>query len=169
SPRIYAAGGGFYVGWERQPLEANLGEDILGSRLTTAPFLLDAPGVGLATSANGQVQPAAAADPSNYFVVWVDDRGGQRDIYGARVDGATGASLDPAGILLTSIGNSESAPAVAFNGTEYLVVWDDSAGPETGIRGTRVSTAGTVLDPNGLNLFTISAGVRPTAPDVASD
>jgi uncharacterized repeat protein (TIGR01451 family) len=164
NPRIFAAGSGFYLGWDRNP-EVSLPEDVAGSRVTTAPFLLDAPGVGLTTSANGETQVAAAADGANHFVVWVDDRGGTRAIYGARVDGATGASLDPTGILLSPTASSEFTPAVSFNGSQYLVVWLGSAG----IRGARVSTAGTVLDPNGLALFMNANGNVPGAPDVASD
>jgi hypothetical protein len=38
------------------------------------------------------------------------------------------------------------APAVAFNGTQYLVVWRDG-GPPSGIYGTRVSTAGAMAQP----------------------
>lgn len=165
NPRIHAAGAGYYVAWSGGSGDVGVGY-ARGSRLTTAPFLLDAPGAVLASSANGEHDIAVAGDGTNYLAVWHDDRGGQNAIYGARIDGTTGISLDPAGILLSANGFHETSPAVAFNGTEYLVVWVDERGP-SGIWGTRVSTAGTVLDPGGLNLFT--GLISNVEPAVASD
>jgi uncharacterized repeat protein (TIGR01451 family) len=165
TPRIHAAGAGYYVAWSGGQGDIGVGY-ARGSRLTTAPFLLDAPGTVLASSANGEHDVAVAGDGINYLAVWRDDRGGQNAIYGARIDGATGMSLDPAGILLSANGVYEATPAVAFNGTDYLVVWVDQRGP-SGIWGTRVSTAGTVMDPGGLNLFT--GLITNVDPAVASD
>ena len=56
---------------------------------------------------------------------------------------------------------------MAFNGTQYLVVWQDSRTPY-GIYGTRVTTTGTVVDPGGLGLF-VSPTNQPATPAVASD
>jgi uncharacterized repeat protein (TIGR01451 family) len=164
-PSIAGTGTGYYVTWQGGGPDT-IGSDVFGSRVTLQPFLLDAPGTRLALSANGEHQVAAAADGVNYLVVWTDDRGGERAIYGARVNGVTGASLDPAGILLSAGGSGESSPAVAFNGNQYLVVWSDRRSPNFAIWGTRVSTAGTVLDPAGLSLFT---GMGQYSPNIASD
>ena len=169
-PRIFGAGSGYFVGWVRFSSDS-YEADVWGSRILTTPTLVDVPGIELARSANGQRQVAVAADSANYLVVWSDDRGGAQAIYGARVSGATGASLDPSGILLSSGGRSEWSPAVAFNGTDYLVVWHDLR-PDYGIWGTRVTTAGTVLDPAGLDLFTQAGGngvAFSAGLDVASD
>jgi hypothetical protein len=59
------------------------------------------------------------------------------------------------------------APAVAFDGTNYLVVWQDGRGTYYDIYGARVSRAGVVLDPGG---FAISTATREQRmPAVAFD
>jgi hypothetical protein len=62
--------------------------------------------------------------------------------------------LDPGGIDITNTPSVvESDPAVAFDGTNYFVVWGD--GPDTsfaGVSGARVSTSGTVLDASGISV-----------------
>src|SRR5262249_26203056 len=62
-----------------------------------------------------QFNPAVASDGSGFLVVWTDQRsfGSGRGIYGARVS-AAGEMLDPGGILICTVSNSQSSPAVAF-------------------------------------------------------
>lgn len=55
-------------------------------------------------------------------------------------------------------------PAVASNGTDYLVVWEDGRGGT--IYGTRVSSAGVVQENTGIP---ISSGLRGSRPAVASN
>ena len=66
-----------------------------------------------------------------------------------------GAVLDGTGIPISTAADDQSAPAVAFDGTNYLVVWTDlRSGTSSDIYGARVSRAGTVREPAG---FAISA------------
>ncbi len=59
------------------------------------------------------------------------------------------------------------SPAVAFDGTNYLVAWQASVGGSYNIYGDRVAQDGAVLDTLGI---TISAGVADEVyPSVASD
>ncbi|HPH69986.1 MAG TPA: hypothetical protein PLF40_29755, partial [Kofleriaceae bacterium] len=63
-------------------------------------------------------------------------------------------------------GANARTPSVAFDGTNYLVVWSDnriSAGDD--IYGTRVSQTGTVLDTNGIKIAA-TAGIQRN-PQVA--
>ena len=96
-----------------------------------------------------------AFDGTNFLVVWADGRSGPSyDIYGARVSRA-GAVLDGAGIPISTAANDQFAPAVAFDGTNFLVVWTDGrSGASYDIYGARVSRAGAVLDGAGIPIST---------------
>ncbi len=114
--------------------------------------------------------PAVASDGTNFLVVWEDSRGSTSwDIYAARV-GPDGALLDPGGFpISTNIENYQHQPAVAFDGTNYLVVWADDRDnhPATGllhIYGARVSREGVLLDRDG---FLISGSYVGFWPAVA--
>ena len=78
-----------------------------------------------------------------------------------------GSVLDPAGIPISTAAGDQIAPAVAWNGTDFLVVWTGTAAPTSfDIYGARVSGAGSVLDPAGIAIST--AANDQTAPAVAS-
>ena len=63
---------------------------------------------------------------SSYLVVWQDGRPrtSNDDIYGARVSQA-GVVLDPNGIPISAHLYPESRPTVAFDGSNFLVTWED--------------------------------------------
>jgi len=93
----------------------------------------------------GQDLPAVAFDGTNYLVAWNDSRDTDYEsagIFVARV-AESGDVLDLEGIEVASYG---FRPRVAFDGTNYLVVWQG----EDHVKGARVSPDGQVLDPEGL-------------------
>jgi uncharacterized protein DUF3152 len=113
----------------------------------------------VAAPAAGQQRyaPAVAFDGTNYLVVWQEQRpGASKDIYAARISEA-GAVLDPLGIPVSKAAGSQWAPAVAYDGSSFVVVWQDdrSASTRPDVYGARVSPAGVLLDPGGLP---VSAG-----------
>ncbi len=78
------------------------------------------------------------------------------------------ASLTPRAVLAPTPGDQLS-PAVASNGSEFLVVWEDRRNgiDETDIYASRVAADGTTLDPDGIAIATAD-GLEWT-PEVASD
>jgi hypothetical protein len=119
---------------------------IYGARVSRAGAVLDRLSIPRPMVANDQSSPAVAFDGVNYLVVWADRRSGTSDIYAARVSGA-GVILDGAGTAVSTAAFDQSAPAVAFDGTNFLLVWADHHS-ETGadISGARMSREGVVLD-----------------------
>lgn len=93
-----------------------------------------------------------AFDGTNYLVVWNSYRssGGPYQVWAARVS-PEGTVLDPKGILLTEQG-SVGPGSVAFDGTNYLVVWDTAEWENTRIMGTRLDREGKILDPDGITI-----------------
>lgn len=144
--------------------------DIYGARVSRAGTVLD-PTPILISRAARFVRPTIAFDGSNYLVVWPDDRSGDwnGNIYGARVSPA-GSILDPAGIEVSAAVNAQGDPAVASDGTAYLVVWEDwRSGGCCGIFGTRITSAGVVLDPAGIAISTGQPGNADDVPALAFD
>src|SRR6266542_541470 len=127
-----------------------------------------------ADAAPAQGNAQVAFDGTNYLVVWQENRGCEfdcrgweyADVYAARFT-PDGTDLDPHGIPIAVRGAWwEGSPAVAFDGTNYLVTWDQGY-PDGDLYGARVSPQGAVLDGGG---FLIGSGPGDqTAPDIAFD
>ena len=79
-------------------------------------------------AANSQSSPAVAFDGTNFLVVWQDfrSRTDSRHLRGTGEPGRCGPRRlgHP---HLPAAANDQSAPAVAFDGTNFLVVWQDLA------------------------------------------
>jgi hypothetical protein len=90
-----------------------------------------------------------------YLVAWQFTGGLMTpDVVAKRV-GTDGTVLDPVRIAISNLSSSEASPQVAFNGTNFLIAWEDQRnGSATDIYGARLSPAGTVLDPSGLAIST---------------
>ncbi|MBI4508359.1 MAG: hypothetical protein HY698_01905, partial [Deltaproteobacteria bacterium] len=94
--------------------------------------------------------PDAAFDGNNYVVVWRDIESTatptESAIYYSRIS-ADGALLDGRGVSLATGGKHRYDPAVAFDGTNYMVVWADKLGPTDYILGSRVSPTNGPIEP----------------------
>ncbi|MEN8225067.1 MAG: FlgD immunoglobulin-like domain containing protein [Bacteroidota bacterium] len=118
----------------------------------------------------GQEYPEVAYGSDVYLVVWQDNRTGafmvyDYDVYAARVT-TSGEVLDPYGIKISAnVGINEKEPSVAFDGTNFLVIWsDDRNGPNNyDIYGMRISPDGEILDPGGFPVCTASGFQTLTA------
>jgi hypothetical protein len=91
---------------------------------------------------------AVAFDGTNFLVVSSGEHLGlttTHSLYGARVTPA-GAVLDPTPLLLVDAPCAPGWPALAFDGTHYLLAWNDARTVAPGIYGARISVAGALLD-----------------------
>ncbi len=154
-PAVVFDGSNYLVTWMRY---IGLDGDIYGARVSPAGVVVDPMGIPICTAAQDQEHAALASDGTNCLVVWCDyrDTSGYAQIFGARVT-KTGVILDPGGILVCDSASQSGhmSPSVAFDEVNYFVVcaeWPDV------IIGSRVSTAGTVLDTAGLIISASSVG-----------
>ncbi len=127
----------------------------------------------IAPSPGNQANPQIARGAASALVVWQDDRsslidsvfGGQAagssvpgnfDIYGVLVD-FNGRPLSTTPILINADSWDQINPRVAWNGVEYLVVFESTRPTaiyrSTGIYGTRVTAAGTVRDATPIKIY----------------
>jgi hypothetical protein len=122
--------------------------DIYGVRVSQSGEVLDPGGFPISTAPGLQDFSAFAFDGTNYLVVWTSGHY-PADIYAARVTPA-GTVLDPDGIPVSTAAGEQSPPAVAFDGENDLVAWEDGRNPTSDVYGARVTPTGTVLDPVGV-------------------
>jgi len=109
----------------------------------------------LATDNSTHLYPAVAFDGTNFLVIWqqlATSGATVGSIHAVRVSPA-GVVVDSAPILIANPANGAFNPSVAFDGTNYLVVWLDtlpqtggSGGLTPGVYGARISTNGVLLD-----------------------
>jgi hypothetical protein len=148
------------------------GEDIVGSRVSSGGSVVDGATKGFAVStvALPRSFAAVASDGTNDLVVWEDNNGGNTQVRATRMTPG-GTVLDPIALPLSPSSLIDKRPAVAFDGTNYLVVWDEfRSGPTLDIRGTRVTPGGAVLDPAGIAISAVpGVGNLETDPAIAFD
>jgi hypothetical protein len=169
-PAVTTLGSDFLVVWQdaRSNTAVTVRYDIYGARVSTSGTVLDPAGLAICTNTANQITPAAAAHEGDALVVWTDYRNGTAsDIYGAHVT-AGGEVLEPTGIEICRAPNSQSAPAVAANGTEHLVVWTDARNGTANldIYAARVTQSGPAPPTNGFPVR-VAAG-QQSAPAVSA-
>jgi hypothetical protein len=107
--------------------------------------------VAISDGAFTQWYPSIAADTDgNWLVVWQDYRdAGGAHVYGSRIRNS-GTVLDLNGLPINTAAYS-SFPAIAFNGSSFMAVWQDyrNSGSIADIYGARINTSGTVIDAGG--------------------
>jgi len=138
---------------------------IVGRRVSTAGELIDEEPFAICTNTDAR-SPAVASSDSLFFVVWHDTRDTETDVYGARVT-FSGDVLDPDGFLISDARYEQTEVAVASDGTQFFVVWQDRRIGNWSIYGARVNVSGSVLDAFGIPICNPLDGNRRTVPDVA--
>ena len=161
----------YLVVWN-EPVGAS--SDIKGVRVNANGTLTDANcGSTITASAGSQFSPDVTYGGGRFFVAWEDRRNEANagDIYGARVDAATGTGTDPNGIVIARVlGSAQSQPTVSF-GTGYsgsfIVAWSDNRTTANGtdIYGAQVNISTGAVD----TAFVISNSAQSeSAPDLTA-
>jgi hypothetical protein len=133
-------------------------KEIRGARIDQSGAVLEPDGFQIYSGANcGNGGIGVTFGSDSYLVVWAKDSGGNNpyDVYGGRVS-PDGTIMDPGGFVISSAPNNQDGPDVAFDGTNFFVVWMDNRNAvlEDDIYGARVSTDGTILDASGIPITT---------------
>lgn len=100
--------------------------------------------------------PSVAYGSGKFVVVWSDVREG--GVYGARMK-PDGTLLDPEGIRLNMSDERGGAPVVAYDGRNFVVIWNNGEG----IFGVRMNPDGRVLG----SVFTIIMSDEVASPAIA--
>jgi hypothetical protein len=147
-PRVAWDGENYFVVW--QDYESGRGLDVYGARVTPQGSVLDSPAFLVAA---GGSEPVVAFDGTNYMVAWWGYAFSGRTIFVTRVRHA-GQVVDPDGIPIGIELYGVPTPAIGFDGTNYLVAWPGKEAPvgNYDLTAARVSPAGSVLDPNGIQI-----------------
>lgn len=158
-PDIATDGTTCLVTWQDRRNGSNY--DIYAARLERSGSVPDPNGIPVSGAGSSQQRPRAAFDGMNYFIVWQDRRNGDStDIYGARVS-PLGSLLDPDGVAISLARRNQSVPAPAFDGSNFLVAWQDFRDDDSGdIFAARVTSGGATLDPEGIPVAQAGAGPR---------
>ena len=149
NPSVAFDGTNYLVVWHYN--ESGDPYNIYGARVSKQGVVLDSEPFAISEAAGNQMNPRAAFDGTNYLVVWYDSRSGSYDIYCTRVT-QNGTVLNPAGIAISTAANYQYFPDVSFDGTNYMVVWQDDRSGVFDIYGSRVAQNGNVLDPTGIQI-----------------
>jgi hypothetical protein len=120
----------------------------------------------------GTNSPALAFDGTNYLLVYSrsNSYGDFGQLMGVFISPATGQTVG-AEFPITAAQGYQLSPAIAFGGTNYLVVWDQWAwaAQTPGLYAARVTSAGAVLDAGGFAVFTPAANGLSHQPAVVFD
>lgn len=129
------------------------GRKILAGRIMRNGQIVDSSAF---TVYQGEIRgkPYSIFDGENFWIFWKDYMQNDQDIIkGCRIT-PSGEILDPDGINICSFPSFKGSPEAGLLNNQILVVWkDEREGEEGAIYGTRVTTSGEVLDPDGIPLY----------------
>jgi hypothetical protein len=145
-------------------------EDLYGTRVNSAGAVLDAPPIVVSAADGNQLAADLDADATGQWMVsYGDFRTGSFDVYITRVR-PDGSVVDAAGVLVSGAPNTQSHPAIAFDGTGFFIAWQDFRSGNFDIYGTEITTTGTVGAVNGRPIDTQVGGTArfPAAASTGS-
>ena len=161
-------GANYLVVFERDNNFASTGNhpSLMAVRVSPAGTLV---GAATQVAPPGSNSPSLAFDGARYLLVFSrsDLYEGYGQLYGAFISPADGQVAGAGEFPITPAPGYQWRPALAFGGTSYLVVWDqtDFNGQPPGVIAARITPVGDILDPAGFAVYAATAcclGYRPT-------
>ncbi len=153
-PRVASNGNDYFVAWADARIPGNGPYDIYGARVTSTGIILDPDGFPIITWPSNQGCGDIVYGDPHYFIAWDDMAGGPYHIYGLRLN-SDGTVIDTNGIVICRQPGSQTMPAIAFDGTNFMVSWFDNRNSEYEVYGSLITSSGTVLDTIGFPINTI--------------
>jgi len=160
TPATAFGNGVFLTVWQSgrlQPGDLRLGpvyqSSLVFCRIDTLGNVLDDIPVVVADTTDLKESPKVVFGGGLFFLVWQDIRNGvDWDVYGSRIS-ADGMVQDPNGFLISGGTHNQAYPRVAWDGTNFNVVWQDArSGSAYEVYMARVSPGGVVLEPEGIKV-----------------
>jgi hypothetical protein len=154
---VASDGDTFLVVWGAEPMTQGA-QHIYGIRISAEGSVLDTPFTVVGDTLHGAYYPTVAFNGTDYLVAWCDFNWGAIDsepylwwsIRAVRVT-TGGVVLDTVPIVLSTGFTDYPYPAVASDGTNWLVAWDGSYDDvNVPVLGSRVSPAGAILPPRNI-------------------
>ena len=143
-PAVDFDGNNYLVVWSQK--ESSSQWDVMGARVTPLGEVIDTEPVKINSSPSGTSRkPVLSWNGESYLVVWVlSTKTGQWSLYGKRV-GPDMEILDSTDVDIESDGTEKLYlyPAVFWDGSNYLLVWEEEdSGNSFSISGATVTTGG---------------------------
>lgn len=159
--------GKFMVAWNTlDAIDANVATTAVLENGSVANPL----GVVISLGLDNQLDYCAAFNGVEYAIVWSQLVNGTYDILGARLSTA-GELITPTPVNLTqAFVGDQTQPAIAWNGSQYLIVWSGTetyAVSQRDIRGLRFTSSLSPIDTSAINIG--AANQDQILPCVASN
>lgn len=168
-PHVWAFDGTDY--WVVFSNDPSSGSGCFAQRVTPSGTISDASPIVVPSGSSCVSHQKVAFGPSNGLVVYPHSNLSPHDLYGILV--AADGTVQGAEFPIAADGNDHASPVVAFDGVNYLVVWQQVnpkiivGGDNNLIYAARVSQAGVVLDTAHIAISTGLLGQEN--PSVAFD
>lgn len=143
SPSVAWNGGDYLALWTEEVPRPS----IFAARLRRDGVTLDGRGIRVAESDLFQRNAVAASSGREFFVIWVEETIEQSPMAFLRASRLSmeGSPLGPV-LTLSQTMATESRPALAWDGSNYLAVWEAIPGGNKELVAARITPEGVVLD-----------------------
>jgi hypothetical protein len=141
--KVAAAGSAFYVAWQDN---RSGNSDIFGGRVSGDGVRLDGDGIAVTNGSSNEVLPDVAWNGTNFLVAFQYEFSSSDNDVHARLVNSSAVPVASEQIISGGLA-LEQNPTVSSNGSDYLVVWEDTRNNSTSGRdlyGARVGPFGNV-------------------------